>query len=101
MERLKCLSENFVFRRIKADADRVLNRFVSRRSDIASPDFLVRTILRFLRVPTSLSGQYCISCEILRFAQNDRERRTQKDKQREVQNDRGRGVFASFLLFQN
>jgi len=60
MKRLKCFLENFVFRRVKADADRVLNRFISRRSDIASPDFFVRTILRFLRVPTSLSGRYCL-----------------------------------------
>jgi len=56
MKRLKCFLENFVFRWIKADADRVLNRFISRRSDTTSHEFFVRTMLRFLRVPTSLSG---------------------------------------------
>ncbi len=60
MKKLKCLLENFGCRRIKVDADRVLNRFISRRSDIASPEFLVRTILRFLRAPTFLSGRYSL-----------------------------------------
>jgi hypothetical protein len=61
MKRLKCLWENFGCRQIKADRDRwVLNRFVSKRSDTTSPDFLVGVILRFLRVPTFLSGRYCL-----------------------------------------
>jgi len=61
MKRLKCLWENFGCRQIKADGDRgVLNRFVSKRSDTTSPDFLVGMMLRFLRVPTFLTGQYCL-----------------------------------------
>jgi|GEM_PF-3030809 len=72
MKRIKCLLENIVFRRIEADADGCVKHSASgvlrmaskgifcERSDTASPDFLVGAILHFLRVPTFLSGRYCL-----------------------------------------